>query len=547
MIESPSSLGVYLLITMLAMAISMALIPVMMRLAPVLGMIDAPDPRKVHKAPIPRVGGVGIVVGALLPMLYWLPYSDLVVSILFGSFVLLVFGLWDDAKELGHYVKFIGQFIAAVAVVYYGGLYVEYFPFTGVEPVSPEIGKPFTVVAVVGAINALNHSDGLDGLAGGEAMLSLGAIAWLAYSYQGELAVIMACATIGGVFGFLRFNSHPARVFMGDGGSQFIGFMIAVLVVMLTQKVNHTFSPAIALLLIGLPVADILAVFFLRAKGGMNLFRATSNHIHHRLLQLGFKHYESVIIIYSVQALLVLSAVLMPYENDYFLISLYLLVCAAVFAALTFMERSGVRIHIAESTLSDIESGHMAVKVRERLSEYVSYVVEAGLLLFLFASAVASTHVPIDFTVSAIVLLVSLLFALWRGSKMVLRLVTYTTVAFSVYLLSNAEPVWLIEDRHLVYVFFAVLTIATFLEARWQSNDSFAVSPLDYLVVIIVVIVALVSGGDVTGSNVTWMALQMIVLFYAAELVIQKLDTARGRVGGALVVVLAVMVLRGAL
>lgn len=536
-----------MIVAMLAMAISMVLIPVMMRLAPVLGMIDAPDPRKVHKAPIPRVGGVGIVVGALLPMLYWLPYSDLVISILFSSFVLLVFGLWDDAKELGHYVKFIGQFIAAVAVVYYGGLYVEYFPFAGVDPVSPDIGKPFTVIAIVGAINALNHSDGLDGLAGGEALLSLGAIAWLAYSYQGELAVIMACATIGGVFGFLRFNSHPARVFMGDGGSQFIGFMIAVLVVMLTQKVNHTFSPAIALLLIGLPVADILAVFFLRAKGGMNLFRATSNHIHHRLLQLGFKHYESVILIYSVQALLVVSAVLMPYENDYFLISLYLLVCSAVFAVLTFMERSGMRMHVAVSTSSDDGAGLTTAGLRERLSEYASYVVETGLLLFLFASAVASTHVPMDFTISAAVLLIALVFALWRDNKMILRLVTYTTVTFSVYLLSKAEPAWLLEDRHLVYTFFAVLTIATFLEARWRSNDSFAASPLDYLVVIIVVIVALVNGGDVAGSDITWMALQMIVLFYAAELVIQQLGTTRGRLGGALTVVLAVMALRGAL
>jgi UDP-GlcNAc:undecaprenyl-phosphate GlcNAc-1-phosphate transferase len=263
-----------LLLVIVAMSTSMALIPLMIRFAPALGMMDKPDPRKVHTAPVPRVGGVGIVVGALIPLLIWLPWTELTLSYFLGSLVLLVFGLWDDARELGHYVKFAGQFIAALLVVYYGGLYVAMLPFSGMEPVGETAGKIFTLFAIVGMINAINHSDGLEGLAGGESVMSLAAISYLAYQAGDVTGLFIAFAAIGGVFGFLRFNSHPARVFMGDGGSQFLGFTLAFLAVYLTQVANPALSPALPALLLGLPIVDILAVFIQRAYHGMNLFRA---------------------------------------------------------------------------------------------------------------------------------------------------------------------------------------------------------------------------------------------------------------------------------
>ena len=220
--------GIYLIVALMGMAVSMAITPLMMRLAPYIGMVDLPDPRKVHSTPVPRVGGVGIVIGALLPLLIWLPFDDLTLSFLIGSSVLLVFGVWDDVSELDHYVKFVGQFIAAGIIVYYGDLYVVHFPFMGGNLLPEWVGRPFTVIAIVGMMNAINHSDGLDGLAGGESLLSLAAIIYLAFLYDSSVMVIIASATIGGVFGFLRFNSHPARVFMGDGGSQFLGFSITI-------------------------------------------------------------------------------------------------------------------------------------------------------------------------------------------------------------------------------------------------------------------------------------------------------------------------------
>ena len=112
----------------------MAIIPVMMRLAPRVGMVDMPDPRKVHVTPVPRVGGIGIVLGALIPLMLWLPLDNGMLAYVIGSFVLLGFGAWDDSHELGHYVKFIGQFIAVLMVVYYGDVYVRQMPASAPMP-----------------------------------------------------------------------------------------------------------------------------------------------------------------------------------------------------------------------------------------------------------------------------------------------------------------------------------------------------------------------------------------------------------------------------
>ena len=276
----------------LGIFLSMLTIPVAIRAAPYLGMVDKPDARKVHARPIPRVGGVGITLGAVIPLMFLLPHDDLLRSFLIASTVLFVFGAWDDARELGHWFKFVGQFLAVGIVVFYGDLWVERFPFLDGAALPASVGKPFTVLAMVGVINAINHSDGLDGLAGGESLLSLIVMGFLAYMADDSLGVLISCAVAGGVLGFLRFNTHPAVIFMGDAGSQFLGFAIGFLAVYLTQVAHPALSPALPLLLIGLPIADINAVFYLRVSGGMNWFKATRNHVHHRLLDLGFEHYR---------------------------------------------------------------------------------------------------------------------------------------------------------------------------------------------------------------------------------------------------------------
>ena len=540
-----NELGIYLVIAMMAMAMSMAIIPLMMRLAPSLGMIDAPDPRKVHSVPIPRVGGLGIVIGAIIPMLVWLPFNDLTISILLGAFILLVFGTWDDIAELGHYVKFVGQFLAAGVVVYYGDLYVSYFPLNNYETISESVGRPFTVIAIVGMINALNHSDGLDGLAGGESLISLGVITYLAFIFNSDLMLIICAATIGGIFGFLRFNSHPARVFMGDGGSQFLGFILAVLVIVLTQQVNTTLSPALPVLLLGLPIVDILAVFFLRAKHKMNLFRATRNHIHHRLLDIGFLHYESVMFIYTVQFILVISAIPLMYEKDLSILVFYLFVCSSVFIFLTLSERTGFKVHKENNGSRDIVS--VILDKYPRMRNVPVKAIETGLSLFIIASALVVYEVPVDFAVSSLVLLLLLLFVLVTGflGYQLYRLILFVTIGFSVYLLTTYPVDWLSNQIDAVFIYFIVMTILGFITVKTFSNKEFNITPLDYLVIVIALFIEFLPGENVFRENIIWMIVQIIILFYICELLIQNMKSRLNRFTASVALALALIAYRG--
>lgn len=527
-----------------ALAISMSIIPVMVRLAPRLGMLDAPDPRKVHLMPIPRVGGIGIVLGALVPLALWLPVDKTLASYFIGSLVLLLFGVWDDIKELGHYPKFIGQFLAAITVVYYGGVYVSVLPFMGLHAVSPVFGKPFTVFAMVGVINAINHSDGLDGLAGGESLLSFGCIAYLAYAAGGVGLVTIAVTAVGGVFGFLRFNSHPARVFMGDGGSQFLGFTLGYLTVMLTQDVNSALSPALPALILGLPVMDILAVLYLRARHGRNLFKASKNHVHHRLLQLGFDHYGAVVIIYSVQAFFVISAVFMRYQSDWVIAATYLGTCGLLFAGLTVAERRGWKLRYPgkPGLLSDL-----IFKVRDddKLSVVSTRVVGVLLPAYLVGVSAVITPVPGDFAYAALALLGVLLASLLlkeRPQAIQHRVVVYVAIAFVVYL--EGDDPWahiqILESLDVIY--YIAIAVALGLAIRYATSDVFGLTPMDYLVALGILLVGAANSGDLIGSASPSMLVKIVILFYAAEWLISR--TSR-RWNGLFVGVVGALVLLG--
>lgn len=531
---------------MVALAVSMALVPAMIRLAPHIGMIDKPDARKVHVTPIPRAGGIGIVLGALLPMAIWLPFSDVMLSYYLGALILLFFGTWDDIAELGHYVKFIGQFAAAILVVYYGGVYVESFPFMDMEPLAPAIGKPFTVIAIVGMINAINHSDGLDGLAGGESLMSLAGILYLAALCDSLETMVMVVAVMGGVFGFLRFNSHPARVFMGDGGSQFLGFSLGVLAVLLTQRDNPALSPMLPLLLLGLPIADILVVFWKRARAGGNWFRATRNHVHHRLLELGFHHYESVTVIYSIQAALVFAAVVLPYAADASLLAIYLGVCIVLFQLLRQGERRGWRAHAADDPgrVAHFLARCRATPAAERLP---NQVVVAAVSLFMLVGAFAVQRVPGDLALIAVVLAAVLLLRLVLGFRvwfLLLRLLLFMAIALAVFLFNSYPPAGLLGQAPVLYVFFGILGLAMIVAVRMARENRFRVTPLDFLVVLIVLALALMPE-HLLDSGVVGMAVQAIMLFYGAELAMRQMQSRWNLFTGSILVALVVVAARG--
>lgn len=532
-----------------AIVISAAIIPLMIRLAPRLGMVDQPDPRKVHTQPIPRVGGVGIVIGTLIPVLLWTPLDASLHAYLFGSLVLLVFGVWDDSRELGHYVKFIGQFIAVLAVVYYGDVYVTMLPFTNLEPLSEAVARPFTVFALVGMINAINHSDGLDGLAGGLSILSLSCIAYLANLAGGGVLVTLAFATIGGVLGFLRYNSHPARVFMGDGGSQFLGFTLGYMAVVLTGKVNPALSPALPALILGLPIVDILAVFAQRVYGGMNWFRATRNHVHHRLLEIGFDHYEAVVIIYSIQTFFVVSAVLLRYEADWLILSVYLGLCTLVFILIYSARAVGWRVHQphAVSRLSKLIS---VVKRHKWFTTGPGRLVAVAIPVLFVAVSLLADHVSRDLGIGAVVLLLPMLFYLVSRTprdSIVLRVISYVTSAFVVYLETRHLGTGIPAAETMGLIYFGTLAVATGLAVRFANDGEFKTSPMDFLVILFVLSIGILTRAQPSQTQLGSMAVKLVILFYGCELIISRLKSRWNPLSFATLAALVVIGVRGLL
>ncbi len=498
----------------------------MIRLAPLLGMVDSPDPRKVHTEPVPRVGGVGIVVGALVPLLLWAPLDDSMLAYVFGSIILFGFGAWDDSHELGHYVKFIGQFIAVLIVVYYGNVYVQQLPFMGMQPIPDTIGKPFTVFAMVGMINAINHSDGLDGLAGGLTLLSLSSMAYLAYAANGTEVVVIAFAVLGGVVGFLRYNTHPARVFMGDSGSQFLGFTLGFVAVVLTQTVNTALSPALPALLLGLPIVDILAVFAQRAYHGMNWFRATRNHIHHRLLALGFHHYEAVVIIYLIQMFFVISAISLCYESDGQILSIYLGTCVSLFFFLILAERKKWRAH-RQHGKSRLVVAVENIRQRWFFMHGTTVMVAILIPLVFIGTSILVDKVPRDLGLSSVVLAVILVLLLIVRTKETIapRAISYVTAAYIVYVetkyygggssILNSASIGL----------YVLLAASIWLAVRYASDVEFKTSPTDFLIIFIVLAVGVISHNILHEEFLGIMAVKLVVLFYGCEIIYAKLTS----------------------
>ncbi len=543
----------YLLALIGAVAISIFIIPLMMWAAPRLGMIDHPDSRKVHTMPIPRVGGWGIVFGALIPVSALVPLDNLTFAYLVGSVVLMVFGTWDDIHELGHYTKFIGQLIAVSVVVFFGDLYITSFPLLGQDALSPMVGKAFTVFAMVGGINAINHSDGLDGLAGGEALFSLLGIALLIWAGDGAIGVLIAIAAVGGVIGFLRYNTHPAHVFMGDGGSQFLGFTLGFLVVLLTQRVDPNMSPAVVLLLLGLPIADILAVLVQRIYQGNNWFRASKNHIHHRLLKLGVVHRNSVILIYSVQALLVLSGVVLRYEPDELILLIYVATCLAIFGLLAAAEELSTQGRLQpwlQQFRASLDGVHAVSRDFTFWSSWATRLLALVIPAYLLISSAWVRAVPHDLGIAALVLfgLVLMSQPMGRLTNVTMRMASYGAAVCTLFLNWKYPPEHAVWWTTLQSLYLLILAPVVLIAMRGNAKGArFGVTATDYLVLLIVFSVWIVShyqNGLLTGAL---LFINGAVLLYACEVLIVQMTKRWNVLSVASSVTLALLGLRALL
>ena len=271
--------------------------------------------RHVHRAPLPRLGGVAIFLAFSVSLSAWLVLSLAFPRLLDGlapatilriyvpACLIFCLGIYDDLRGAGPYLKFAVQAIAAV-MLFAGGMRVLNLPVIfGSHSLPWFAGLPLTVLWVVAVTNAFNLIDGLDGLAAGSALFSTLVFFVVSLVDHSWLGSLMSVTLAGAILGFLRFNFNPATIFLGDSGSLFIGFMLSALALAGAQKAPTFVAVAIPVVSFGLPILETLLSVLRRLIGGRPIFTADREHIHHKLLQMGFSHRQVVIVLYAVSAI----------------------------------------------------------------------------------------------------------------------------------------------------------------------------------------------------------------------------------------------------
>ncbi len=280
------------------------------------GWVSFPrDGRQVHESPLPRLGGVAIFLAFSLSMSVWLGLSLIFPRLVDGlapttllriyipSCLIFCLGIYDDLYGAGPYLKFAVQAIAA-AMLFAGGMRILGLPVLFGQHTLPWfIGLLLTVLWVVAITNAFNLIDGLDGLAAGSALFSTMVFFVVSLVNHSWLGSLMSVTLAGAILGFLRFNFNPATIFLGDSGSLFIGFMLSALALAGAQKAPTFVAVAIPVVSFGLPILETLLSVLRRLISGRPIFTADREHIHHKLLQMGFSHRQVVIVLYAVSAM----------------------------------------------------------------------------------------------------------------------------------------------------------------------------------------------------------------------------------------------------
>ncbi len=519
----------YLLPFLLAMVVTMIWLPIFGRFAAKWRVVDHPGERKVHSVPIPRIGGVAMAIGVVVAALLVVPLETADKYFLMAAGVVALFGGLDDRFDLDYRIKLVGQLAAAAIVVIGAG--VQFHELTLEDRVMlPEwISIPFTIMFLVGITNAINLADGLDGLAGGTTFLSLCALAMLAYSGGQFTSAALAMTFAGAVLGFLRFNTFPASVFMGDAGSQLLGFAVGVLSLRATQSETSAVSAATPILLLALPILDTLSVMVQRLSEGRSPFSADKNHIHHKLLSLGFDHHEAVMVIYAVQADLFLVAYWMRFESDLAILAVVTAFFAGSIILLQAAARHGWRFRAAKTASPASPLTGLATAAREsRYFPQWTYLA-VGISMGLYASLVVVETSGFAHDVKMllggllVVSTLSLLILRRRPLSLVEKGAFYVTVAVLVYLdttIVRDEELWSIAGWAAVLA--AAVGIA--LRLRLSKDRRFELTPLDLIVLFVALVIPSLPGSLSLPHGGALGIAKLVILFYGVEVLVSRLE-----------------------
>lgn len=520
---------IYLSTLLLTLLVTIVLVPITIKVSEMIQKYDMPGKRKVHTTPVPRTGGIAMAVAVFSSMLLWAQESSLLSAYVMGAGIIVVFGLIDDFVDLPYRYKFAGQFLAALVIVVVGDVQIRNLGtlFPGSSQLSLWVSIPLTIIVIVGVTNAINLADGLDGLAGGICILSFCCTGYIAYLSDNTDISLLAVALVGSIFGFLKYNTHPASVFMGDTGSQFLGFSLVTTTVSLTQS-TAGLSPLLPMIIFGFPVLDTGVVMLERIGAGRSPFKPDKNHFHHKLIRIGLFHKEAVFIIYLLQALLVVSAFVFRYYSDWFLLIGYGIFVNVVIIG--FFAAEITRWKAKRYTFLDKRIKERLAKVKSR-GVWIVFsfkIVEYGIPLLLFVTTLLPTTVPGYFSYIAAGLLIlttmiSLVKKKWlkwfllADLYIVIPLIVFFSTQ-SAYPFVTESMMWAYNCAFIVLIFFVIMTLRL-----TRRRNGFKVTPMDFLIVFIAIIAPFVSGIYGQHKQVTFVAAKTVMLFFSFEVLIGEL------------------------
>ncbi len=352
-----------LLALLVALVVSFLMTPIVKTFAYKVGAIDVPkDARRMHKTPIPRLGGLAIFIGFMVSILLFVEITAEMRSILLGAVIIVVLGVVDDIMALPALLKFVVQIVAALipAAARRGdpGVFQSQRLFGNAYWVLGNLSVPLTVLWIVAITNAVNLIDGLDGLANGVSAISATTVLVIALiGGQFQVAVVMA-ALVGACVGFMPYNMNPAKMFMGDTGATFLGYILATMSIQGLFKFYAIISFAVPFLILGLPIFDTAFAFIRRIAHGQSPMHADRSHIHHRLIDMGLNQKQAVATLYVISAILGLSAVVLTTSGEGRAMLLFLVLCIVAVVAARVVFPKEVKEELHEELEELKEHGH---------------------------------------------------------------------------------------------------------------------------------------------------------------------------------------------
>ena len=515
----------------LALLSSLILLPFLMKYASQLGLVDNPtgSSRKLHKAPMPRSGGLGIIIPTGIAILVVLPWNDSILSFLFSSLIIVGFGLLDDVIQLKPTQKLVGQALG-VTLAMVGGMTISNVPFIDNSPAW--LSYALTFVFVMAVINGVNFSDGMDGLAAGTTLMALVLIFLLAVEGNDIQVAIIAASICAALVGFLRFNTHPATIFMGDAGSQFLGFSVAWLAITVSQTETSTLTRVMPLLILGIPIMDVLQVICVRIKKKLPLPGPDREHFHHQIGKLGLPQAGVVATIYILQLILLLGAFLIQHNSDTEALVFYICYLVVVLGVLYAIHLQGWRIREANG-FGGVNRRNWFFRRASFLHPYSGKFYGSSLAGLLVVFAVMSTEMPKGFIYIALIIATSVLcvrlVARGRWALLIGRVSTYSATTFCVYgmtLSSHPQASFGVFDLML-----ALLTVALVVSIRTTRKQYFWLTPQDLLVLFFVILLGPSLSLDLgPGVNSSALMFHTILLLYIGEYVLARGPVAQRRI-----------------